>query len=165
MWTDEGGGTLKNIIRPIVSDMENIKELKSNSVDLSLCIHAIYVTKNPDRAFKEMIRVTKPGGYILLAFINRESFWARLAWFGYGNITWVNTNDFVKNENVKKIDIIEVHTFYMFHILNRLLSHLFLGLPIIVPIIIPTKEPAFVSRIKSIFARKPTNIYLLLKKD
>jgi ubiquinone/menaquinone biosynthesis C-methylase UbiE len=40
--------------------------LEDESVDVALCWGVLHHTDDPDRAFSELVRITKPGGYILI---------------------------------------------------------------------------------------------------
>lgn len=48
------------------------------SFDKVLCVCALEFAPNPDSAIREMARVLKPGGILLMGFLNSTSAWAEL---------------------------------------------------------------------------------------
>lgn len=65
-----------------VSDSENIPH-KDNFFDLVYSWGVIHHTPDTEKAFSEIVRVTKPGGRIKLMLYNRRSLGAFWLWFQY----------------------------------------------------------------------------------
>ena len=77
-------------IKYIQSKVETLKDkIKAKSIDLAIMIRVIHHLDNPEKVFKIVNKLIKPGGYLILEFANKRHGKAIFKEFCKGNLTFL----------------------------------------------------------------------------
>ena len=61
--------------------------LENSALDRAVLVHALEFSEAPQELLKEIWRIMKPGGKVLIVVPNRSGFWARADWSPFGQGT------------------------------------------------------------------------------
>lgn len=65
-------------VQPMQVDLNNTWPLENESIDFALSCEVIEHVENPRHFLREMLRVTRPGGFIFITTPNNHSFFSKL---------------------------------------------------------------------------------------
>lgn len=142
-------------IKYIQTKAENLKgKIRSKSVDLAIMIRVMHHLENPEKVFKIVSKIIKPGGYLILEFANKSHGKAVFKEMCKGNLTYlldIFPKDMRSSKSKKKktIPFINYHPDSVVKMLNDN------GFKII--------ERRSVSNIRSNKIKKNTQLKVLLK--
>lgn len=73
----QGNVKEKNKLKTVLANAQKIP-LKDGQYDALLCLRVFHYISNPEEVFKEMNRILKPGGYVILEIPNKLNFKNRI---------------------------------------------------------------------------------------
>ncbi|WP_417835680.1 class I SAM-dependent methyltransferase [Thalassospira tepidiphila] len=90
--------------RPVVSKAQQLP-IQSNSVDMSYCFATLLLMPDQEKAISELVRIVKPGGYIILdiarpwnlGWIYWRRYYKKLGFSGIFPLSFQRTNTLFKN--------------------------------------------------------------------
>jgi ubiquinone/menaquinone biosynthesis C-methylase UbiE len=95
-----------NKVELIQSLIENLPtKIKSKSVDLAIMVRVIHHLEKPEKAFKIVHRILKPGGYFIIEFANKSHGKAVIRELAKGNLTFshdIFPQDIRSARNIRK---------------------------------------------------------------
>ncbi|MFC1624864.1 class I SAM-dependent methyltransferase [Patescibacteria group bacterium] len=142
-------------IKFIQSTAEHLKnKLRAKSVDLVIMVRVMHHLENPEKAFKNIYRVLKPNGYLILEFANKRHGKAVFKEMFKGNLTYL-LDIFPKDMRSKKQKKKKTIPFVNYHpdgVIKMLNDH---GFKVI--------EKRSVSNIRNEKIKKATSLETLLK--
>ena len=114
----------KKGIKYIHSKVENLnKRVRANSADLIIMVRVMHHLKNPEKAFKIIYKILKPGGYFILEFANKSHGKAVFKEMCKGNLTFpldIFPQDIRSKKSIKKqtLPFVNYHPYIVFQMLK-----------------------------------------------
>lgn len=89
------------------ADIREMSDIPDNSMDVSFCANTIYVVPDWRKVISEMIRITRPGGYMILNIADPKHLYVKRLYRDLPVMQWDATKENVIAEASSKMELVE----------------------------------------------------------